>query len=628
MTDLIKLDMTQVWADTGDKVAPTNAKVLTGWVVESVPRQTWNWIENRQDQNIAYMLQKGIPEWDATTQYIGNKSYVQRNNIVYKAIATSTNSPPENLSGWVIAFVTSTAYLERIKGLTVTNNTTAIIDGTGAAVNASVSTIGRSMLNAATATEGRGFISAQLQSATLDTLSLVSPSTNTFPYWTGTNTVANASITAYGRSLVAITDAPAARTLLGLGNTSTLDVGTVAGTVAAGDDSRIVGSAQKGANLADLTNIPGARSNLGLTSAAITALTTSRVDQTVGRILKVGDFGFGFELSLTDDNLDNAKASGLWTTTTTPTPLPAGFPTGVRYTLIVVGGTSYATQILTNTTSGNSALRSWNGTTWGAWNIQYGSVDPAFARNSMSLTYPATAPTTGSGNVVLSASPVLTGAPTAPTAAVGASTLQLATTEFVQQNASANPPGTILAFAGTAIPVGYLLANGASLSRTTYAQLFGVIGTTYGNADASTFNIPDLRGEFLRGLDNGRGIDSGRNLGTFQNWQLANHTHTFVGDAIPAHTHTATASTDPGHTHPIIRAQNNNVGNGSPYYTTANGSNGYGANTEAAGSHAHTISVAAAGAGTPTGTITVAGGTTNSSESRPRNIAVQFLIKF
>ena len=67
------------------------------------------------------------------------------------------------------------------------------------------------------------------------------------------------------------------------------------------------------------------------------------------------------------------------------------------------------------------------------------------------------------------------------------------------------PVGTIQAYGGasSAIPQGWLYCNGAAVSRTTYAELFAVIGTSFGTGDGSTtFNIPDLRGEFLRGAGN------------------------------------------------------------------------------------------------------------------------------
>ena len=78
-------------------------------------------------------------------------------------------------------------------------------------------------------------------------------------------------------------------------------------------------------------------------------------------------------------------------------------------------------------------------------------------------------------------------------------------------------PGFILPFAGDAAPAGWLKANGVAVSRTTYSALFGAIGTRYGIGDgSSTFNLPDLRAEFIRGWDDGRGVDAWRNLGSTQ----------------------------------------------------------------------------------------------------------------
>ncbi|PBC09203.1 phage tail protein [Mesorhizobium sp. WSM3859] len=80
-------------------------------------------------------------------------------------------------------------------------------------------------------------------------------------------------------------------------------------------------------------------------------------------------------------------------------------------------------------------------------------------------------------------------------------------------------PGIVTPFAGATVPGGWLNCNGQAVSRTTYATLFAAIGTTWGAGDAvSTFNVPDFRGEFLRGLDQGRGVDAGRTLGSFQDW--------------------------------------------------------------------------------------------------------------
>ncbi|MBD3643534.1 MAG: tail fiber protein [Alcanivorax sp.] len=91
------------------------------------------------------------------------------------------------------------------------------------------------------------------------------------------------------------------------------------------------------------------------------------------------------------------------------------------------------------------------------------------------------------------------------------------------------------------LPRGWLVCDGSAVSRTTYAELFARYGTIYGNGDGSTtFNLPDYRGEFLRGWDNGAGIDpdaatrtdrgdgtTGDNVGTKQLGQNEAHDHNF-----------------------------------------------------------------------------------------------------
>jgi len=93
------------------------------------------------------------------------------------------------------------------------------------------------------------------------------------------------------------------------------------------------------------------------------------------------------------------------------------------------------------------------------------------------------------------------------------------------------PAGTIIYSARSTPPTGYLAADGAAISRTTFSALFAAIGTTYGNGNGSTtFNVPDLRGEFIRGLDSGRGVDSGRGLGSQQASANVSHTHEVEGN--------------------------------------------------------------------------------------------------
>lgn len=79
------------------------------------------------------------------------------------------------------------------------------------------------------------------------------------------------------------------------------------------------------------------------------------------------------------------------------------------------------------------------------------------------------------------------------------------------------PTGMIAPFAMSTAPTGWLECDGSAVSRTTYAALFTALSTTHGVGDGSTtFNIPDLRGEFIRGWDNGKGTDSSRTFASSQ----------------------------------------------------------------------------------------------------------------
>lgn len=127
-----------------------------------------------------------------------------------------------------------------------------------------------------------------------------------------------------------------------------------------------------------------------------------------------------------------------------------------------------------------------------------------------------------------------------------------------------SPPGMVSYFARDTAPAGWLKANGALVSRTTYAALFAAIGVRFGAGDGSTtFRLPDLRGEFIRGHDDGRGIDTGRIMGSFQADELKAHTHNYdkinlitYGEfdnnttAGNTYTSTATGSTGGGETRP------------------------------------------------------------------------------
>ena len=96
---------------------------------------------------------------------------------------------------------------------------------------------------------------------------------------------------------------------------------------------------------------------------------------------------------------------------------------------------------------------------------------------------------------------------------------------------TAVPAGTVISYASSTAPTGYLKCNGSAISRSTYSSLFSGIGTVFGAGDGSTtFNVPDLRGEFVRGWDDGRSIDTGRAFGSSQSDEFKSHTHTSSQD--------------------------------------------------------------------------------------------------
>lgn len=94
--------------------------------------------------------------------------------------------------------------------------------------------------------------------------------------------------------------------------------------------------------------------------------------------------------------------------------------------------------------------------------------------------------------------------------------------------AAAMPAGAVQPFARATAPLGWLVCDGAAVSRSAYPVLWAAIGTTFGAGDGSTtFTLPDLRGEFIRGLDGGRGVDAGRVLGSAQLQALQLHGHPY-----------------------------------------------------------------------------------------------------
>jgi hypothetical protein len=168
-----------------------------------------------------------------------------------------------------------------------------------------------------------------------------------------------------------------------------------------------------------------------------------------------------------------------------------------------------------------------------------------------------------------------------------------------------NPVGTVIWYAGSSAPAGYLKANGDSIangSGTTqgitanFSELYAVVGST----------LPDLRGEFIRGWDDGKGTDSGRDIKSTQTDQNKQHNHTASSSS---------SVTDPGHTHTWSRQDSQNDQGYRPWPASNNDVVEAVVNT---GSSTTGISVST------TTTTANQGGT----EARPRNVALLACIKY
>lgn len=182
------------------------------------------------------------------------------------------------------------------------------------------------------------------------------------------------------------------------------------------------------------------------------------------------------------------------------------------------------------------------------------------------------------------------------------------------------PAGAVMFFWMSAAPSGWIKANGAAVSRTTYAVLWEAMGSPNTGNGTTTFTLPDLRSEFVRGIDDGRGVDTGRVLGSAQASQNLAHNHTGLTNS-DTHTHSATTSSAGLHAHTVkglAAVASNPYGVTSP---SSSGNSGATVSTTSDGAHVHAVTV---DSDTHNHTIASDGGT----EARPRNIALLACIKY
>lgn len=197
------------------------------------------------------------------------------------------------------------------------------------------------------------------------------------------------------------------------------------------------------------------------------------------------------------------------------------------------------------------------------------------------------------------------------------------------------PPGTIILYADDDIPYNYLKCNGAEYDKSDYQQLFNVIGYRYSPySSGNKFYVPDLRGLFVRC------VDSSSSVGDTQQDEIGSHSHSASSqdagshshgmDQAGSHSHTMEQAGDHHHDFEQGSAESFGEYNGLPsggqggaqtsYETDNNGQHTH--SIDSAGQHTHSIE----SAGSHSHTITV--GSTGGSETRPKNMALHYIIKF
>ena len=256
--------------------------------------------------------------------------------------------------------------------------------------------------------------------------------------------------------------------------------------------------------------------------------------------------------------------------------------------------------------SNNNTLNMYDGTNF----INLGKIDTAEMGHATTASPSFTGTINSAGDIVMSGTGSLqlpTGTTAQrPTPATGDIRFNTTLTQFEGYNGSAwgeiangVPAGSVFTFASTTVPSGYLECNGAAVSRSTYATLFATISTTFGVGDgSSTFNLPDLRGQFVRGWANnatGTG-DDGRSFASSQ------------ADQNKTHGHTASV-TDPGHKHVTKGHGTQDDGGSNVTGSTSGGTSSTSMNDANTGI---TVSVASDGG----------------AEVRVKNIALMYVIKF
>jgi len=215
------------------------------------------------------------------------------------------------------------------------------------------------------------------------------------------------------------------------------------------------------------------------------------------------------------------------------------------------------------------------------------------------LTGALSGSTAAFSGAISSVSPTFTGTPTVPTATAGTNTTQAASTAFVLANGV--PTGGLVMWPTGTAPSGFLLCTGTAVSRTTYASLFAIVGTTFGVGDGSTtFNLPNYTNRMPYGTTVGA-------TGGTADAVVVSHNHSFTGSALGSHDHT------------MLFHQSSKSGNATPYMLS-NPSLGENFQGDL------TLTTSSSSAGTPSGTISTEG-VSGTNANLPPYLGINFIIK-
>jgi microcystin-dependent protein len=179
---------------------------------------------------------------------------------------------------------------------------------------------------------------------------------------------------------------------------------------------------------------------------------------------------------------------------------------------------------------------------------------------------------------------------------------------------------------GTA-PTGYLLCDGSQISRTTYAALFALIGTTFGVGDGSTtFNLPNYLNRFAVGAGSSYALAA---TGGSKDATLVSHSHTFsatTGNQSADHTHSGTTGSAGAHTH---STNANNPGGSTANGLFSNSNPSSPVSTDSQGAHTHTFSTGGVSANHTHGVsgTTSTQGSSATDANLPPYLAIHFIIK-